>query len=75
MFKGIFFTILFVAMAVFAIHKGWHNNIASFGNSAKPFADLAVDKVEKSIEKAKEAPQKAKEVTHKVATEVKDKTN
>ena len=75
MFKGIIFAIIFIAMAVFGIHKGYHNTIADFGNEAKPFADLAVDKAKKGLETAKESPSKAKEVTNKVATEVKDKTN
>ena len=75
MFKGIIFAIIFIAMAVFGIHKGYHNTIADFGNEAKPFADLAVEKVEKGIEKSKEGAEKTKEVTNKVATEVKERTN
>jgi len=68
MFKGLFLILLLITGAVFAISKGYHNNIADFGNSAKPFADLAVDKVEKSI-------QGTKEVTKKVTDEVHKRTN
>jgi hypothetical protein len=68
MFKGLFLIALLVASAVFAISKGYHNNIAEFGEKAKPIADYAVDKVEKSIEGTKE-------VTKKVTTEVKERVN
>ena len=67
MFKGLFIIALLLAGAVFGISKGYHNNIASFGEKAKPLADYTMDKVEKSIEGTKE-------VTTKVATEVRERT-
>ncbi len=67
MFKGLLFSVMFISIMVFGIHKGWHNNIAAFGNSAQPIATTLVNQVEKSIETSKE-------VTHKVATEVKENT-
>jgi len=67
MFKGLFLILLFITGAVFAISKGYHNQVASFGEKAKPLAVYAVDKVEKSI-------QGTKEVTAKVTTEVRERT-
>jgi len=75
MLKGIMYAIIFIVAVIYGIHKGWHNNIASFGNATKPFADLAVQKAEQKYNESKKDAEKAKEVTNKVATEVKDKTN
>ena len=74
MIKGIFYAIIFMVLVVYGIHKGWHNNIASFGNATKPFADIAVQKAEQKYNESKKDAEKAKEVTNKVATEVNDKS-
>ena len=67
MFKGLIMAVLLIAGAIFGISKGYHNNIATFGNNAKPLADMAVSAVEKSLDTTKE-------VTNKVATKVRERT-
>jgi len=54
MFKLLLMTLLLMVGGLIAINKGYHNKVAQYGDTAKPYVDKAVGVAKKSYHGTKE---------------------